>query len=288
MKSVLWQRAHQTSKAELLQDKLTTPLSFQLQLIFIQTSNSNPSLRNLVKEGNSFAKFAYRWVNRYLNQLALSSWADFLWCDANPLSLLPCLCCCLLVFVLSSLCVTYAHACIWIIHDCHAWMHIPVRACVCAMLHLPPLLACLPLHLCTCLCVCMCVCPSHPARAIHLYMSQTSIEIDSSDGMISDPSTKDPSSSEDEGPSSDDDDGGDDSDWGGGDRQRETLTLMWGQPGSSLEGCPDGTRGFDPAEARWRDEERDAAAAVIKNSHIVPEFWGKDFKEQGDLKWCFW
>ncbi|XP_071327590.1 myelin protein zero-like protein 2 [Trachinotus anak] len=52
----------------------------------------------------------------------------------------------------------------------------------------------------------------HPARAIHLYLSETSIEIDSSDGMISEASTKDPSSSEDEGPSSDDDDGGDDSD----------------------------------------------------------------------------
>nr|XP_057936284.1 myelin protein zero-like protein 2 isoform X1 [Doryrhamphus excisus] len=45
----------------------------------------------------------------------------------------------------------------------------------------------------------------HPMKAIHLYLSQTSIEIDSSDGMISDASTKDPSSSS-EGPSSDDDD----------------------------------------------------------------------------------
>ncbi|XP_022616268.1 myelin protein zero-like protein 2 [Seriola dumerili] len=51
----------------------------------------------------------------------------------------------------------------------------------------------------------------HPSRAIHLYLSETSIEIDSSDGMISEASTKDPSSSEEEGPSSDDD-GGDDSD----------------------------------------------------------------------------
>lgn len=61
------------------------------------------------------------------------------------------------------------------------------------------------------LCV-QCVCLSHPSRAVHLYLSETSIEIDSSDGMISEASTKDPSSSEDEGPSSDDDDGGDDSD----------------------------------------------------------------------------
>ncbi|XP_051253691.1 myelin protein zero-like protein 2 [Dicentrarchus labrax] len=51
----------------------------------------------------------------------------------------------------------------------------------------------------------------HPSRAVHLYLSETSIEIDSSDGMISEASTKDPSSSEEEGPSSDEDDG-DDSD----------------------------------------------------------------------------
>ncbi|XP_053177384.1 myelin protein zero-like protein 2 [Scomber japonicus] len=51
----------------------------------------------------------------------------------------------------------------------------------------------------------------HPSRAVHLYLSETSIEIDSSDGMISEASTKDPSSSEEEAPSSDDD-GGDDSD----------------------------------------------------------------------------
>ncbi|XP_074536582.1 myelin protein zero-like protein 2 [Halichoeres trimaculatus] len=52
----------------------------------------------------------------------------------------------------------------------------------------------------------------HPSRAVHLYMSETSIEIDSSDGMISDPSTPSSSSSEEEGPSSDDDDDDDDSD----------------------------------------------------------------------------
>lgn len=86
-------------------------------------------------------------------------------------------------------------------------MHECISLClcvsVCAVLLLPPLAAC-PLFLC--------VRPSHPSRAVHLYMSETSIEIDSSDGMISDASTKDPSSSEDEGPSSDDDDDGDDSD----------------------------------------------------------------------------
>ncbi|XP_076000301.1 myelin protein zero-like protein 2 [Genypterus blacodes] len=43
----------------------------------------------------------------------------------------------------------------------------------------------------------------HPSGAVHLYMSQTSIEIDSSDGMISEASTKDPSSSEEEEASSD-------------------------------------------------------------------------------------
>lgn len=80
--------------------------------------------------------------------------------------------------------------------------------CVCALCcsYLPPA-ACLPVPA-----LCACVCPSHPARAVHLYLSETSIEIDSSDGMISEASTKDPSSSEEEGPSSDDDDGGDDSD----------------------------------------------------------------------------
>ncbi|XP_056297036.1 myelin protein zero-like protein 2 [Pseudoliparis swirei] len=51
----------------------------------------------------------------------------------------------------------------------------------------------------------------HPARAIHLYLSETSLEIDSSAGMISDASTKSESSSEEEGPSSDEE-AADDSD----------------------------------------------------------------------------
>lgn len=42
----------------------------------------------------------------------------------------------------------------------------------------------------------VCSCPSHPLRAAHLYKSNSTIEIDGSDGMISDPSTKDSSSSE--------------------------------------------------------------------------------------------
>lgn len=73
--------------------------------------------------------------------------------------------------------------------------------------------------------LCVLVHPSHPSRAVHLYLSQTSIEIDSSDGMISDPSTPDSSSSEEDERSSDDD-GGDDSDWGGGNRKRGRETDM--------------------------------------------------------------
>ncbi|CAL8360690.1 unnamed protein product [Merluccius merluccius] len=49
----------------------------------------------------------------------------------------------------------------------------------------------------------------HPAMAVHLYMSQTSIEVDSSDGMISTASSNDPSSSEEEERSTDEDVGGD-------------------------------------------------------------------------------
>ncbi|XP_077468253.1 myelin protein zero-like protein 2 [Stigmatopora argus] len=52
----------------------------------------------------------------------------------------------------------------------------------------------------------------HPMKALHLYLSQTSIEIDSSDGMISEASTKDPSSDSD-GPESDDDDEDDEFDF---------------------------------------------------------------------------
>ncbi|XP_068172943.1 myelin protein zero-like protein 2 [Antennarius striatus] len=45
----------------------------------------------------------------------------------------------------------------------------------------------------------------HPLMAAHLYQSQSSVEIDSSDGMISDPSTPSSSSSSSEEPSSDED-----------------------------------------------------------------------------------
>ncbi|KAG7470808.1 hypothetical protein MATL_G00117860 [Megalops atlanticus] len=50
----------------------------------------------------------------------------------------------------------------------------------------------------------------HPARALHLYVKEEEIEIDSSDGMISEPSTKDPSSSSEEEKSSDECDNDDD------------------------------------------------------------------------------
>lgn len=53
------------------------------------------------------------------------------------------------------------------------------------------------------LCVYVCMCFSHPARAIHLYMDDDVLEVDSSDGMISEASTKDPSSSEEDDRSSD-------------------------------------------------------------------------------------
>ncbi|KAM3874831.1 myelin protein zero-like protein 2 [Diretmus argenteus] len=50
----------------------------------------------------------------------------------------------------------------------------------------------------------------HPSRAVHLYLSEPSLEIDSSDGMISEASTKDPSSSEEEERSSDEEGGNSD------------------------------------------------------------------------------
>lgn len=79
--------------------------------------------------------------------------------------------------------------------------------------------------------VCMCSCSSHPSRAVHLYAAESLIEIDSSDGMISDASTKDPSSSDDGEDDDDDDDDGNDSDWGGLGRKGVTETLTCRQPG---------------------------------------------------------
>lgn len=77
---------------------------------------------------------------------------------------------------------------------------------------LSPMLTLCTLFLFTCLGLFL-LHPSHPSRAVHLYLSETSIEIDSSDGMISDPSTGDEGSEDDdEDDSDDDDDEGDDSD----------------------------------------------------------------------------
>lgn len=78
-------------------------------------------------------------------------------CHANPLSLLLCL----LVFVLSPLCVTYAHACIWIIHEnvMHECIPLCVRLCVCVCyvaLTSPSCMSpCPPLYVPLCVCVCV-------------------------------------------------------------------------------------------------------------------------------------
>lgn len=104
-----------------------------------------------------------------------------------------------------------------------------------------------------------CVCPSHPSRSFHLYLSETSIEIDSSDGMISEASTKDPSSSESEGPSSDEEED-DDSDWGGGDRQRmEWYEVSQRARRGAAQMAP---RKFCCSAVRSWDDEH--AAAVLK------------------------
>lgn len=79
---------HQTSKAVPLKEKVDNFAVILVDLFRLQ----NPKLW-LMKEGNYFTQ-------------SLSSW-DL--CDSNPLSLLLCFCC-LLVFVLSILCVTYTHA----------------------------------------------------------------------------------------------------------------------------------------------------------------------------------
>lgn len=130
--------------------------------------------------------------------------------------------------------------------------------CVCVLCCHPPG-ACLPL----------CVCPSHPSRAVHLYLSQTSIEIDSSDGMISEASTKDPSSSEEEGPSSDDDDGGDDSDWGCGDGQgdRNTEATQEARWRDARMAPMDYVPRLCWVETRWRE----LCCRCVENKHIVQE-----------------
>ena len=145
-----------------------------------------------------------------------------------------------------------------------------VCVCVCHVVLSSPLLHVSLSPLCV-----QCVCLSHPSRAVHLYLSETSIEIDSSDGMISEASTKDPSSSEDEGPSSDDDDGGDDSDWLGGDRHRDRNADVK----ASQEACwrdaqvapMDGGSWFCRVVTRWRERR-----CGKKKVHVA-----RDWKERG-------
>lgn len=162
----------------------------------------------------------------------------------------------------------------------------------CATLLLPPLwcMSSCPL----CVCVCVCPTPSHPSRAVHLYLSETSVEIDSSDGMISEASTKDPSSSEEEGPSSDEDDG-DDSDWGGGDRQKDRNTDMK----ASQEACwkdaqmapVDYVPRFCRVGTRWNER-----CCCVENKHIVQEWEENGKKVLFESFWirtkrlerCFW
>lgn len=170
-------------------------------------------------------------------------WDRLFLADANPLSLLLCLC--LLVFVLwpHPLNVCDLWVCTCMIYTCV--MHECISPCVC-MCRVP-----LVSPVCLCVHICVPVCHSHPSRAVHLYLSETSIEIDSSDGMISDPSTGDSSSSEEEGPSSGDDDGGDDSDWGGDADAEPTRKFD--------EGMPVGTCGPRHRAQRGLDEESAAA-----------------------------
>lgn len=132
--------------------------------------------------------------------------------------------------------------------------------CLCAMLLLLVHVSLAPL----------CVCLSHPSRAIHLYLSETSVEIDSSDGMISEASTKDPSSSESEGPSSDDDDDGDDSDWGCGDRQGDGNTEVCQEAcWRDAQMAPmDYVPQFCWVETRWREC---LCCRCDENEHIIQE-----------------
>lgn len=170
----------------------------------------------------------------------------------NGLMLTFCPCCHVCVCVCPSpLCVTYAH-----LYQC--FMNVScmnsypcVHVCYIAFTSHPPR--------CTSYvpCLCVCTCPSHPSRAVHLYISENTIEIDSSDGMISDPSTKDSSSSEEEGPSSDDDDGGGDSDWGGGDRTE--IQKLW-------------------CDANQGDGWRDAQMGPMDSSLLQMEAIGKQIK----------
>lgn len=118
--------------------------------------------------------------------------------DAN--SLLLCLRCCLSLSFLPTVC--YLYTCFYVNDSRVSGMHSynDVFVCLCCVASTSPGACLIP------------PCPyvsSHPLMATHLYKSDQSLEIDSSDGMISDASTKDSSSSDEESRSSDDDDGGD-------------------------------------------------------------------------------
>lgn len=212
---------------------------------------------NLLKEGNHFPQIRCRWVHRDFEPL-LSAW--------DNLTL------CLLVSAFSPLCVCFILMCVhqWFMHMLRMNAYPGVYVCYFALTS-PWWMS--PSSLCAC--------PSHPSRAVHLYMSETSIEIDSSDGMISEASTKDPSSSEDEGPSSDDDDDGGNSDWGGEGwgQNGETETLTSSRPGKLGGGMPRWNP-WIPLFARVLlsgDEER--AAAVTETSTLL-----KNVKKSESLK----
>lgn len=141
--------------------------------------------------------------------------------------------------------------------------------------------------------LCVRVCPSHPSRAVHLYLSETSIEIDSSDGMISEASTPDPSSSEDEGPSSDDDDDGDDSDWAGlgwqGNRNTDVKAAR--KLAACLPGWHPWIKVLDPAK-RGR-ESAVAGVGKISTSYKNGRKTERKFSirasgEEQRLERCFW
>lgn len=149
---------------------------------------------------------------------------------------------------------------------CHSCTHISVSKCVFATFLLP-CFACRRVPT-------LCACPSHTSRSVHLYVSETSLEIDSSDGMISDASTKDSSSSEEEGPSSDDEDDGDDSDWGrvgyydNNNNNNNTEVKPDRKPAREMPTWPLWVKIQDSAERRQHEECTSAAAAALSEATV--------------------
>lgn len=144
---------------------------------------------------------------------------------------------------------------------CHSCTHISVSKCVFATFLLP-CFACRRVPT-------LCACPSHTSRSVHLYVSETSLEIDSSDGMISDASTKDSSSSEEEGPSSDDEDDGDDSDWGRVDYDNNNTEVKPDRkPAREMPTWPLWVKIQDSAERRQHEECTSAAAAALSEATV--------------------